>query len=73
MAVEVDSLVSDLRDDERIVSGGTRGKDSSRQEREVDRVTDLASQGDDAFNFEEVSGVMVRLSTVLCSGISYLV
>jgi hypothetical protein len=50
MAVEVDSLVSDLRDDERNISRGTRGKkvDAYRQEREVDRATDLASQGDDA-------------------------
>jgi hypothetical protein len=50
MAVEVDSLMSDLHDDERNVSQGTRGKkvDAYKQEREVDRAVDLASQSDDA-------------------------
>jgi hypothetical protein len=50
MIVEVDTLMSDLRDDERNISGGTRGikVDSYKQEREVDSAIDLASQGDDA-------------------------
>lgn len=45
---EVDSLLSDVREDERGVSGGTRGKkvDAYKQERALDRVTGLA--GDDA-------------------------
>jgi len=46
--VEVDSLLSDVREDERGVSGGTRGKkvDAYKQERALDRVTGLT--GDDA-------------------------
>jgi hypothetical protein len=50
MIAEVDSLMSDLHDDEKHISGGTRGikVDSYKQEREVDRAVDLASQGDDA-------------------------
>jgi len=38
---EVDTLLSDVRDDERDVSGGTRGKkvDAYKQEREVDLAT----------------------------------
>jgi len=45
---EVDSLLSDVREDERGVSGGTRGKkvDAYKQERALDRVTGLT--GDDA-------------------------
>ncbi|KAH9972755.1 hypothetical protein BGW80DRAFT_1459502 [Lactifluus volemus] len=48
--IEVDTLTSDLRDDEKNIGGGTRGikVDFYRQEREVDRAVDLASQGDDA-------------------------
>jgi hypothetical protein len=43
-AVEVDSLLSDVREDERGVSGGTRGKkvDAYKQERALDRATGLA-------------------------------
>lgn len=49
MAVEVDSLLSDVREDERNVRGGTRGRkvDAYKQERELDYATDLATQNDD--------------------------
>ncbi|KAI9450146.1 hypothetical protein BJY52DRAFT_1192049 [Lactarius psammicola] len=45
---EVDSLLNDVREDERNVGAGTRGKkvDAYKQEREVDRVTDQASEDD---------------------------
>jgi len=41
-------LLSDVREDERGVSGGTRGKkvDAYKQERSVDRVTEHAEQLD---------------------------
>jgi len=47
---EVDTLLSDVRDDERDVSGTTRGRevDAYKQEREVDQVTDLATERDEA-------------------------
>jgi hypothetical protein len=44
VSVEVDSLLSDVRDDERGVSGGTRKKevDAYKQERALDRSIELA-------------------------------
>jgi len=50
MTVETDSLQSDVREDERNVSEGTRGKkvNAYKQERELDRTTDLAIQDDQA-------------------------
>ncbi|KAH9999184.1 hypothetical protein BJV74DRAFT_174669 [Russula compacta] len=46
---EVDSLLSDVREDERNVRGGTRGRkvDAYKQERELDDHPDLATQNDD--------------------------
>ncbi|KAI0259884.1 hypothetical protein BC834DRAFT_593041 [Gloeopeniophorella convolvens] len=46
---EVENTLADVRDNERNVRGGTRGKkvDAFKQEREVDRAVDLASQPDE--------------------------
>jgi len=43
-------LLKDVREDERDVSEGTKGRkvDAYKQERELDRALNVAAQGDDA-------------------------